>query len=191
VINCSKALLWRRGVEVRLPGIFRDENVLLLWHWNLKFEDVMCQFSVLSTKQGVGVARGFLGWLPRLLYSWKTCAEVLSCCGNDGNSAIWTVWFLNRDSSRLQVFEFCQPNWIYSLFSGEGQVATWPSLLGMTFKLKLYYKFPLLYFSNNSKLRYSQKLTKSLPLSLPSAPDGFYHLMKPDSFFSPSFIVYY
>lgn len=139
------------------------------------------------------VARGFLGWLPRLLYSWKTCMEIFSCSRNDGNSATWTVWFLNHCSWRsCKSLNFASvTEYIFSLYSEEGQIATWASLLGMTFKLKLYYKFPLLHLSNNSKLRYSHKLTEFLPLSLPSAPDGFYHLMKTDSFFSLSFIIYY
>lgn len=144
-------------------------------------------------KTSLRVARGFLGWLPRLLYSWKTCVEIFSYSRNDGNSAIWTVWFLNHCSWRsYKSLNFAiVREYILSLYSEEGQIATWLSLLGMTFKLKLYYKFPLLHLSNNSKLRYSHKLTESLPLSLPSAPDGFYHLMKTDSFFSLSFIIYY
>lgn len=89
------------------------------------------------------------------------------------------------------VFEFCQGDRIYSPSPGQGQIATWPILLGVTFKIKLHYVFPRLYLFTNSKLRYSHKLTESLPLSLPLAPDGFYHLMKPDSFFPQvlSFII--
>lgn len=152
-----------------------------------------CGCFLCRAQNKVGSGKGFSGLVTYTSLQLEDLHGGLSCSRNHGSSAIWTVWFLNPYSSRsYKSLNFASlTEYILSLSPGEGQIAIWPSFLGMTFKLKLYYKFPPLYLSNNSKLRYSHKLTESLPLSLPSAPDGFYHLMKRDSFFPQvlSFII--
>lgn len=175
-------------IKAKLPG---EPLWSKLWlkSWNFNVE-VFCGKPRTSDGEG-GRDRGKKGnfWAACLcFFQLEGLYGGLCWSGNGGSSAIRTVWFLNLYSSRSQLLNFVvltkySPSWrrsdSYLAFS------PWDDL-----QIKTVTSFHC-YLPNNSKLCYSHKLTESLALSLPSAPDGFYHLMKPDSFFSPSFIIYY
>lgn len=186
--------MWQTAPCLRdnvLKQSYQESLYGLNFGWRV--EILMLKFSVESLEQvmgrgvEIGGRKAISGLLACVFSSWKVCME--DCwSGNGGSSAIRTVWFLNLYSSRSQPLNFVvltkySPSWrrsdSYLAFS------PWDDL-----QTKTVTSFHC-YLPNNSKLCYSHKLTESLALSLPSAPDGFYHLMKPDSFFSPSFIIYY
>lgn len=126
----SGGMEWRWGYQERYISVF--------WYG---IEILRLKFSVESVKQGGGGQgrrreRGFLVCMPRLLCSWNNCKKFLHAGSMVATQLLELLDFLIITAQDHRIPRVLSRQYILP-FPEKGQIASWPSLLEMTFKLKL------------------------------------------------------